>query len=411
MERFEAVVVGAGQAGLSVSHELRAAGIEHVVLEKGRTGQAWRQRWDSFCLVSPNWTVRLPGHAYDGPDPDGFMPRDEIVRTLEAYARSFGAPVRENVTVASVESPSTGGFILRTTSGDIQSRALILATGAYQRAHRPPVADTLPAGLAQIDVHAFRNERALPPGQVLVLGSGQSGAQIAEELREAGREVVLSCGKAPWVPRRLAGRDIVWWLAEAGFYGQPAESLPTPAARLFSNPLVTGHGGGRDLNFRTLRAIGVTLTGRFLGAQDGVARFAPDLGASVAWGDERYRDLMKLVEGHAAVLGIPVRIDEPGPFDANAPESVDLSGFGVAIFAMGFRPDYRSWLPWPHAFDDLGFPLQKDGASVIVPGLHFAGVHFLRTRKSALLLGMDDDAPIIARQVVLALAGSGPRRA
>jgi len=410
MERFDAIVVGAGQAGLAVSHELSAAGIEHIVLERGRIGQTWRQRWDSFCLVTPNWTVRLPGFAYSGPDPDGFMPRDEIVGILEKYAKSFGAPVREGVTVTAVESPSTGSFTLRTTTGDFQSRILISATGAYQSAHRPPGAETLPPGLPQMDVHIFRNERALPLGRVLIVGSGQSGAQIAEELREAGREIVLSCGKAPWVPRRLAGRDIVWWLAEVGFFDQPVEALPSPAARLISNPLVTGHGGGRDLNLRTLRAMGVTLTGRFLGAQGGVARFAPDLGACVAWGDQRYRDLMTLIAGRAAALGIPMEIDEPGPFDdAEAPETVDLSGFGVAIFTTGFRPDYRSWLPWPHAFDDLGFPLQRDGASLIVPGLYFAGVHFLRTRKSALFLGAGEDAGIVARQAVIALAGSEPR--
>jgi putative flavoprotein involved in K+ transport len=406
MERLEAVVVGAGQAGLAVSHELNAAGIAHVVLERGRIGQTWRQRWDSFCLVTPNWTVQLPGHSYDGPDPDGFLPRAQIVGFLEDYSRSFGAPVREGVSVAAVESPAGGGFVLRTTSGDLWGRILVLATGAYQRAHRPAAADTLPAGLRQLDIGDYRNERSLPPGRVLVVGSGQSGAQIAEELREAGREVVLSCGKAPWVPRRLAGRDIVWWLAEAGFFDQPVESLPTPAARLISNPLVTGHHGGRDLNFRTLRAIGVTLTGRFLGAQDGVARFAPDLGASVAWGDERYRDLMKLVEGRAAVLGIPVQIDEPASFDGEAPESVDLVGFGAVIFTAGFRPDYRSWLPWPHAFNEMGFPLQKDGASTVVPGLYFVGVHFLRTRKSALLLGPGEDAGIVAQQIVSAL-GAG----
>ena len=409
MEQVDVIIVGAGQAGLAVSHELSAAGIEHVVLERSRIGQTWRQRWESFCLVTPNWTVRLPGHPYEGPDPDGFMLRDEVVGFLEKYARSFEAPVREEVTVAGVESPSSGGFILRTTSGELHSRILVLATGAYQRAHRPAVADTLPPGLPQMDLYAYRNERALPAGSVLIVGGGQSGAQISEELREAGREVVLSCGKAPWVPRRLGDRDIVWWLAEAGFFDQSVEALPAPAARLGANPLVTGHGGGRDLNLRTLRAMGVILTGRFLGARDGIARFAPDLGESVAWGDQRYRELMKLIGGRAAELGISLPIDEPESFDAEAPESVDLSRFGVVLFAAGFRPDYRSWLPWPSAFDDLGFPLQKDGASMVVPGLYFAGVHFLRTRKSSLLLGVGEDAGIIARHVVFALAGSVPR--
>jgi cation diffusion facilitator CzcD-associated flavoprotein CzcO len=408
MEHVDVIIVGAGQAGLAVSHELSAAGIEHVVLERGRIGQTWRQRWDSFCLVTPNWTVKLPGFPYKGPDPDGFMPRDEIVGILEDYARSFRAPVREDVTVSAAESPPTGGFILTTTLGELRGRVLVLATGSYHRAHRPAAADTLPPGLLKMDLYAYRNERALPAGSVLVVGSGQSGAQISEELREAGREVVLSCGKAPWVPRRIGNRDIVWWLTEAGFFDQSIEALPTPAARLGSNPLVSGHGGGRDLNLRTLRAKGVTLAGRFLGAQDGIARFAPDLGENVAWGDQRYRELMGVIEGRAAEMGVSLQIDEPESFDAEAPESVDLSRFGFVLFTTGFRPDYRSWLPWPNAFDDLGFPLQKDGASVILPGLCFAGVHFLRTRKSALLLGVGEDAGIIARHIALDLARSGP---
>lgn len=403
MEKFDVVIVGAGQAGLAVSHELGATGINHVILERGRIGEAWRRRWDSFCFVTPNWTVRLPGHTYKGPDPDGFMPRDEIVGMLEKYASGFEAPVRERVAVVAVEAPSAGEFVLRTTAEDIRSRALVLATGAFQNAYRPPVFETLPPGLLRLDSDQYRNERSLPPGRVFIIGSGQSGAQIAEELRDAGREVVLSCGKAPWVPRRLAGRDIVWWLLEAGFFDQPVEALPSPAARLGANPLVTGHGGGRNLNLRTLRAKGVTLTGRFLGAQDNVARFAPDLGASVAAGDQGYRDLMRTVDARATALGIPLQIDETGRFDAGAPESVNLSGFGAAIFAAGFRPGYRSWVPWPQAFDEYGFPLQKDGASLTVPGLYFAGVHFLRTRKSSLMLGAGEDAAVIGRRVAAGL--------
>jgi putative flavoprotein involved in K+ transport len=405
MEQFEAIIIGAGQAGLAVSHELSAADIDHVVLDRGGIGQAWRERWDSFCLVTPNWTVRLPGRSYEGSDPDGFMPRDQIVTFLEGYARSFRAPVREGVAVSTVTPLTGGGFLVSSTSGDMRCRVLVLATGAFQHAYRPAAADMLPASLAQMDVGAYRNERALPAGSVLIVGSGQSGAQISEELREAGRQVVLSCGKAPWVPRRLGGRDVVRWLGEAGFFDQAVGTLLTPAARLTANPLVTGHGGGRDLNLRTLQAMGVTLTGRFLGAREGIARFAPDLGESVAWGDARYGELMRLVSGRAAEIGVSLRIEEPSSFNAAAPESLDLSGFGVAIFAGGFRPDYRSWLPWPEAFDDLGFPIQTDGASIPVPGLFFAGVHFLRKRKSSLLLGVGEDAEIIAQQITDTLAG------
>ena len=410
MEHVDVIIVGAGQSGLAVSHELSAAGVEHVVLERGRIGEAWRRRWDTFCLVSPNWTVRLPGLPYEGPDPDGFMPREEIVATLEDYAGGFGAPVREGVTATGVESPPDGGFVVHTTAGDLSSQALVPATGPFQRPHRPAAADTLPAWLLKMDVDVYRNEGALPPGKVLVVGSGQSGAQVAEELRGAGREVVLACGRAPWVPRRLGGRDIVWWLTRIGFFDQTLETLPTPGARLAANPLATGHGGGHDLHLRTLQAMGVTLAGHFLGAEDGLAHFAPDLQESVAWGDQRLRELMSTIGRFAAEHGLDVpSFDAPGTFAASAPEWLDLSDFGVVIFTGGFRPDYRSWLPWPDAFDELGFPLQRDGVSTVVPGLFFVGVPFLRTRKSSLFLGVDEDATIVSRHVAALLTGSRPK--
>ena len=397
MEYIEAIVVGGGQAGLAVSHELTQAGVEHVVLERGRVGQAWRDRWDSFCLVTPNWTVQLPGHPYDGDDPGGYMPRDEIVASLAHYVDSFAAPVREGVEVRSLDSSPGRGFELRTSAGGLRADHVVLATGAYQSPHRPAGAGTLPPDLLQIDVEGFRNPEALPPGRVLVVGSGQSGCQIAEELHEAGREVVLSCGRAPWAPRRLGGRDIVSWIVESGFFEQPVTALPTPAERLVANIVATGHGGGHDLHLRTLRAMGVTLAGHFLGATDRRLRFAPDLGESVAWGDARHRQVMDLVRKVIAERGLPpIEIPDPEPFDPRAPEELELTGFGAVIFAGGFRPAYRAWLPWPDAFDDLGFPIQRDGASTVVDGLYFMGVHFLRKRKSSLLFGVGEDAMIVA---------------
>ena len=281
MEQFEAVIVGGGQAGLAASHQLTQQGVEHVVLERRRIGQAWRDRWDSFCLVSPNWFIQLPGGAYTGDEPDGFLPRDGVVAHLEGYRTAHALPVREGVEVLSVES-GDGGFRLRTTSGDLQARFLVLASGAYQRPYRPPAAETLPSSLLQIDVNDYRNPSSLPPGRVLVIGSGQSGCQIAEELHEAGREVVLSCGKAAWVARRVGGRDIFHWFVDTGFLAEPVESLPAPAAKLAANPIATGHGGGHDLDLRVLRAKGVTLVGHFLGVTNDEAKFADDLGESLA---------------------------------------------------------------------------------------------------------------------------------
>jgi len=399
MEQFEAVVVGGGQAGLSASRELMRLGVEHVVLERGRIGQTWRDRWDTFCLVSPNWTVLLPDRHYQGDDPDGFMPRDEIVAYLEGYRGAFELPVREGVEALSIESGSDG-FRVRTTTGDLQARSLVLATGAYQRPHRPRGAETLSSDLLAIDVDDYRNEAALPPGRILVIGSGQSGCQLAEELHDAGREVVLSCGKVAWVQRRLGGRDIFHWLVDIGFMSASVDSLPTPAARLASNPLATGHGGGHDLDLRILRAKGVILAGHFIGASDHEVRFAGDLAESVAWGDERNRELMDRVRTTAAELGLPEPdIREAEPFDPGSPLQVSLDGFGAVVFAGGFRPSYRSWLPWSEAFDDLGFPIQRDGASTVVDGLYFMGVHFMRQRKSSLFLGVGEDAAIVARAI------------
>jgi putative flavoprotein involved in K+ transport len=400
LKRIEIAVIGAGQAGLAMSHELTLAGIDHVVLERRRLGDTWRRRWDSFCLVTPNWTVRLPGFPYAGDDPDGYMKRDEIVVYLELYARSFGCPVMEGVAVESVRQKAAGGFVLNTSSGALWADVLVLTTGAYQRPHRIPQAQALPPRLLQLDVDGYRNPGALPAGGVLVIGSGQSGAQIAEELRLAGREVYLSCGRAPWAHRRLSGRDILWWLLESRFMDQTVDALPSPSARLLANPMASGHDGGHDLHLRTLQAMGVTLTGRFIGANDREAWFAPDLPQSAAWGDARYAELMSLFRKLAADRGVdPPQAPDLEPLDTRAPERLDLADIDTVVFAGGFRPDYHSWLPWPDAFDALGFPLQRDGASTVVPGLFFLGVHFLRTRKSSLLVGVGEDATVIAGQM------------
>ena len=393
-------VVGAGPAGLATSCELTKAGVEHVVLERGRIGQTWRDRWDSFCLVTPNWTVMFPDGEYDGPDPDGFMPRDEMVGYLERYASAIRAPVQEEVDVNSLDATRDGGFVLQTTNGDVRADAVVLTTGAFQRSYRPAGAADLPRELLQIDVEDYRNEQELPPGTVLVIGSGQSGCQIAEELHEAGRKVVLACGRAPWVPRRVGDHDFTWWLLESGFLDATVGSLPAPEARLFANVLATGHGGGHDLHLRTLKAQGVVLVGHFLGSTETHVRFAPDLADSVAWGDERYVQFTDLVRKVVEKHGLdPPDLEDAPPFEADAPEKLDLSELGAVVFAGGFRPNYVSWLPWPAAFDELGFPIHDEGASTVVPGLYFVGVHFLRKRKSSTLLGVGEDAAIVAGRI------------
>lgn len=403
-ESIDVVVVGGGQAGLAASHELTVRGLEHVVLERGRIGQTWRDRWDTFCLVTPNWSVNLPDHPYAGDDPDGYMPRDEIVATLERYASAVHAPVREGVEVGGVERRD-GRFVLETTAEEMSAKVLVLATGAYQRPHRPAAAATLPADLLQIDIAGYTNPDALPQGAVLIVGSGQSGCQLAEELHEAGRRVVLSCGRAPWAPRRIGERDIFWWAVQDGFMDQRLEDLPSPQARLFANILTTGHGGGHDLHLRTLRAMGVVLVGHLLGAADGKAMFADDLLESVAWGDERFRMATSDLPAVAARLGEPIpEIPEPTPFGPGGPTELELDAFGAVIYTSGFRPAYGPLAPWPEAFDPMGFPIQRDGASTVIPGLSFVGVHFLRKRKSSLLLGVGEDAGVVADGIAASLA-------
>ncbi|HEV3232192.1 MAG TPA: NAD(P)-binding domain-containing protein [Candidatus Dormibacteraeota bacterium] len=396
--REDVVVVGAGQAGLAVSHELSRRGVEHVVLERGRVGQTWRGRWDSFCLVLPNWTLRLPGHAYDGDDPDAYMPRDSIVAYLERYAAKAGA-IEEGVDVRSLEPGEGAGFRLRTDGGDIEARRVVLTTGAYQRPHRPPGAGTLPPTLPAIDAEGYTNPGALPPGGVLVVGSGQTGCQIAEEVHQAGRETFLACGRAGWLPRRLGDQDMVSWLVRTPFFEQPVAALASPLARLIGNPQLSGRDGGHDLNCRTLRGMGVTLLGRFTHADGGGAYFAPDLAESVAFGDARHADIREMIARVCAGGGMPMpEMPDPPAFDARAPERVELSRLGTVIFTSGFRPDYARWVHIP-TFDDLGFPVHDQGASTVAPGLYFVGVHFMRTRKSSLLLGVGEDASLVARQI------------
>jgi putative flavoprotein involved in K+ transport len=303
------------------------------------------------------------------------------------------------VGVDSLEPGPNGRFLLRTSAGELHAGAVVVCTGAYQRPHRPAAAAGFPHDVLVIDAEDYRNPAALPPGKVLVIGSGQTGCQLSEELHEAGREVFLACGRAPWLPRRINGRDIVTWLKDTTFFDAPLSALPSPAARLGANLLVTGQRGGHDLNYRTLQAMGVQLLGRLTGVEGHRASFADDLADSVAFGDARYADVRKLLGEQLASRGIAApELPDPPPFHADPPLELDLNGFGVVVVTSGFRPDYARWVRFP-AFDAMGFPLTDNGASTVVPGLFFCGVHFLRKRKSAVLFGVGEDAAIVAQSI------------
>jgi putative flavoprotein involved in K+ transport len=395
-------VIGGGQAGLATSYHLTARGIEHVVLERRRVGETWRsRRWDSFTLITPNWTVQLPGHNYDGEAPYGFMPRAQIVAYLERYAAAVSAPLREDVNVSRMEPIDDSGFRLHLNGEVLEASQVVVATGAFQSPHRAGQDTSQHNGkIFQLHTDAYRNPDALPDGAVLMVGSGQSGCQIAEELQLSGRQVYLAAGSCGWAHRELLGHDIAWWLRETGFYERTADQLPEPPNKFACNPQVTGEDGGRDLNLRTLAAIGVVITGRLRALVDHKAVIADDLSESVAKGDLFWAKLRQGFEDYARSRGLSVPQAE-GPLppvpDPHLNE-LDLSAHGVrsVIWANGYRPDF-SWIDLP-IFHIDGYPIHKRGVSSF-PGLYFVGLHWLHKPKSALLYGVGEDAEYIAAAI------------
>lgn len=393
----EAVVVGAGQAGLSMSWHLTRAGRSHVVLDARPTlGGGWQDRWDEFCLVTPNWSASFPGFAYDGPDRDGFMPRTEIAARIARYAEVIDAPIRLDTRVNRLAARPGGGFHLETTNGPLDATTVIVATGSFHRPKTPPIAAELPKRLVQVHSHYYRKESDLPPGAVLVVGSGQSGAQLAEELFEAGRRVYLSVGSAGRMPRRYRGHDSFRWIAELAQRGErfgvtlpTVDMLPSPLAKFAGNPSWSGHGGGHDTNLREFAARGITLLGRIERVDGERLGLAPDLPANLRRADAFFGERFKpLFDRYIEAAGIGAPPDDAIPFDFEPPllEELHLAQVGISsvLWTTGYRLDY-GWIDLP-IFDEFGYPSQRRGVTE-VPGLYFVGLLWQLNQMSATLPG------------------------
>jgi putative flavoprotein involved in K+ transport len=401
MRRIEAVVIGGGHAGLSTSYYLNRAGIEHVVLEKGRVAQKWRDCWDSFHLNTANWAYNLPGFVYSGTEPDVFPSRDEAVQHLEAYARSFQAPVETSTRVTSV-TRQDNTFIVKSEGGDYEARAVVVASGYFARPRIPASAADLAPDIFQIHTSAYKNPSGLPPGGVLVVGSAQSGPQIAEDLFEAGRDVYLSTSRTGRTPRRYRGEDGFWWMLRAGLYSVPVEQQPE--ARFAPARLLSGTRGGHTINLHQLAGMGITLLGHYEGGNGHRLSFAPNLHWNLAESDALTEKVTRQIDAYIEKenLEVPARSpdnteDYDGDDGFRLPEVTELdvrsAGVRSVVWATGFHPDY-SYVRLP-VFDETGYPVQRRGITA-VPGLYFMGVHFQHTGTSDLFVGVGEDAAFVA---------------
>jgi len=339
--KVDTVLVGAGQAGLAMSWHLRRAGRDHVLLDRRATlGGAWHDRWDGFRLVSPNWTASFPGTPYDGPDPDGYMPRAEIASRIAGYAAAIDAPVVLETAVQRLRV-ADGGFELDTNQGQVRAREVIIATGGFHVPHIPRFAGALPARVLSVHSSAYRRETDLPPGAVLVVGSGQTGVQLVEELRTTGREVYLSVGAAGRVPRRYRGRDVFFWLSQLAERGEAlgtalpnVTTLPDPRRRLAGNPHLSGHDGGHETDLRQIAESGTTLLGRLTAFDGEHVRLAADLPANLAFADSFFEERFRtVIDAFVEASGMNCPAAEPRtPVDYEPPviEELDLARSGIS---------------------------------------------------------------------------------
>lgn len=403
---YGVAIIGGGQAGLAMSHCLGRRGIDHIIIEKHRVGHDWREhRWDSFCLVTPNWQCDLPGFPHAGDDPYGFMARDEIVRYLEAYAASFGPPLVEGVAVTALRARGDR-FELVTTAGTCVADRVVLAVGGYHVPDRPRMAERLPAGIASVHSADYKNPDQLPPGAVLVVGTGQSGCQIAEDLHLAGRRVHLAVGSAPRTARRYRGKDVVEWLDVMGHYRMPVHDHPLGDR---TNHYVTGRDGGHDIDLRTFALEGMQLHGRLVDIASGAAELTDDLASQLDQADAAAERIKDSIDAFIAAHGIAAPTEpryRPVWIPDHPPRSLDLAAAGIAavVWCTGVRSDW-SWVDVP-IFDGRGYPSNTRGITA-VEGVYVLGLPWLHTWGSGRFSAVGADADYLADHIARAPGSRG----
>ncbi|MEA2240792.1 MAG: putative flavoprotein involved in transport [Solirubrobacteraceae bacterium] len=411
-ERVQIAIVGGGQAGLSMSWHLTQRGLEHVVLERSRAFCAWRdERWDAFSLVTPNFQCRLPDHPYDGDEPEGFMVKHEILDYLDGFVQMLDPPLYEGVAVTRVGA-APSGFEVQTSAGTLWADQVVLAVGGYHTPWAPPAAQAgVPEGVVEVHSNAYRNPESLPAGAVLVVGTGQSGAQIAEDLHLAGRQVHLCLGGAPRCARRYRGRDVVTWLEEIGQYDVPIEEHPEGnAARKEANHYVTGRDGGRDLDLRAFALEGMGLHGQLNAIEDGVAAFADDVGRRLDDADKTYNrinaSIDRWIERHGIETAAGPSVYEPvwqPPDGPPAPLHLDAAEIGSIVWCTGFRADW-SWIDVPF-LDETGYPDHQRGVVRPTQGLYVLGLPWLHTWGSGRFASVSRDAQHLAGEMAALIPG------
>jgi putative flavoprotein involved in K+ transport len=396
MLKAATVVVGAGHSGLAMSRCLADHSIDHIVLERGEVAQSWRtQRWDSLRLLTPNWMTRLPGYAYRGDDPDGYLTASDVVELIAGYAKETPAPVQANTTVTSVRQ-TEHGYVVHTDQDTWHTRSVVLAPGASTVANVPALQAAVPAGITTLTPGDYRNPGELPDGGVLVVGASASGIQIAAELHSSGRPVTLAVGEHVRMPRTYRGKDILWWMDASGLLDERYDQIPDLArARNLPSMQLIGSPDRVTVDLNSLSGLGVRLVGRLAGIRDGIAQFSGSLPNMFALADLKLGRLLDTIDAWATDAGVegsggPQRF-APTALRASTPLTMDLRSGEIRtiLWATGFRPDL-SWLD-VGVFDRKG-QVRHDGGVTASPGLYLMGMPFLRRRKSSFIDGAGADA-------------------